>query len=190
MGYRLLVLVLVIGCGNPAPVASPRAEPGPTCKSREPLGTIDDFVRPERSGFEVAKPRSCGKGEGYIRIERTIGTRSLGTGQGTGGGFDQGCTSLPADPSDQAACPVINPAAILMAAYTELEHRHIEVNGVGLGPCGDVNGPYATWNMAAMVTDWKHATTLVLVISDLLERYDVAGFVGAGVRGVPCVIPL
>lgn len=42
--------------------------------------------------------------------------------------------------------------------------------------------------MSAGVHDWKHAAELVRIITELLDRYDAAGTVGAAVRGIPCAV--
>jgi hypothetical protein len=137
----------------------------------------------------VAAPKICEHGEAYLRIERTVGSRRLGTGRERGGGFRDGCTTLPADPKD-GSCPVIDAGTILLAAAAELGRRNIQIVGQGLGPCGVVQGDYDAWNMSIGVNAWSEAEPAVRIVAELLERYDLAGYTGVAVRGIPCGIPL
>ncbi|CAN5694698.1 hypothetical protein BH11MYX3_BH11MYX3_20320 [soil metagenome] len=185
-------MVLLIGCssGGTRPVAQP-ANDETSCPSAMPLGSLADYRPPtDLPNTSISTPQQCAGSEAYIRVERSAGARKLGTGRGKGGGFDEGCQTLPADPGDATQCPVINAGAILMAAHAELEKRSIVSVGVGLGPCGDVQADYDGWNMAAGVHDWKDAEQLVRIVAELLERYDAVGHVGVAVRGIHCVAPL
>jgi hypothetical protein len=139
-------------------------------------------------GITVAAPELCGKHEAYIRIERAIGARRLGTARNRGGAFDEGCMKLPANPADPSECPVLNPAPILGAAGERLRIAGIEgAGGAGLGPCGDMSGDYAAWNFAVGVVSWRDAARALTTVAELLATYDARGFVGVSVRGIPCV---
>jgi len=177
----VLVGALATGCaGSPEPMA---ADFSPPCKDEAPRGNPDDYKRAERSGFEISKPMPCAAGEAYIRIEHTIGRRTIGMARGK----RDGCLKLPRDPADATECPVIHPQAILVEASAQLARLRIETKGVGLGPCGDIDGDYAALNLSAGVASWKDAATLEQIITDLLARYDIDGYVGASVRGHACV---
>jgi hypothetical protein len=180
---RMLALTaLVAGCGgSPTHPARPDA-----CPSDHPLGSIADYAPPALPGFVIAKPQLCARDEAYIKIERAAGARRLGIARSSSGGFSEGCMTLPADPADPTECPVISASAILTAAHHELDRRKLGANGTGLGPCGDANGDYAAWNMAAGVIDWKNAEMAVRIVAELLDRYDVSGYVGVAVVGIVC----
>ncbi len=189
----LVLLGLLIGCsgGNPRAVAQPSPAATASCPSALPLGSPADYAPPtDLTGITVSAPQLCAGSEAYLRLERATGARRLGTGRGKGGGYDEGCQTLPADPGDATQCPVINAGAILIAAHAELEKRSIVATGVGLGPCGNVQADYDGWNMAAGVHDWKDAEALVRIVAELLARYDAAGHVGVAVRGIHCAVLL
>ncbi|MBL0217248.1 MAG: hypothetical protein IPQ07_25645 [Myxococcales bacterium] len=196
MRAALTALTLAVGCGSGSSTTTTTTTTshptGPyACPSDHPLGTEAVYTAPaDLPGFVIAAPQHCARDEAYIRIERAAGSRKLGTGRGKGGGFDEGCMTLPADPADPAQCPVINAGAVMTAAHYELEKRHLVAPGVGLGPCGDLNGDYAAWHMAVGVHDWNDTATAIRIVTELFERYDVAGFVGVAVRGIPCAIAL
>ncbi|MDB4960487.1 MAG: hypothetical protein JWP01_486 [Myxococcales bacterium] len=140
-------------------------------------------------GITVAAPLLCERGEAYLRVERAVGSRKLGTGREGSGGFREGCTRLPADPKD-GSCPVIDAGTLLTAATAELRKRNIEIVGQGLGPCGEIKGDYAAWNMSIGVHAWSEAEPAVRVVAELLERYDLAGYTGVAVRGIQCAVLL
>ena len=76
-----------------------------------------------------------------------------------------------------------------MAAEQALERQGITVKGHGAGPCADIRGAFAAWNMSIRVTSWTEAATAVRLVADQMKRYDVAGYLGVSVRGNPCVVP-
>jgi hypothetical protein len=183
--------VLVAGCGASPPrrVDVPlSAEPPRPCPSRIPLGDPADYAPPPPvAALAVAPLQRCDAGA-YVRVERTIGARRVGTARRHDGGFAEGCASLPADPRDPTQGPVLNPGAILGAVAADLRAAHVEVTrGGGLGPCGDSRGDYAAWNFAVAVRSWADLATAQRALADVLERYDVRGFLGVGVAGVACV---
>ena len=181
--WRLLLLGLV-ACGGPsvAPVQSPPTNT--TCRPQPPIGDPSQSVLRTLPGFTISPPQTCPAGS-YIRIERMSGTRVVGTGRMPGGGFAEGCTDL----SDPVACKdAINAAALLQQAGLELQREHIETASLGAGPCApDTNGDYSGWNFATGVHDWKHVDRLIAKIAELMDRYDVRGYVGASVYTIPCV---
>lgn len=171
------LLLLATACS----ASSPASRGTYSCPSERPVGSLVDYSAPVIEGIVVAPPQMCEHGEAYILVERTSGTRTL-----TPSGH-AGC--VPADPSD-GSCPVIPPAALLEEVHKELDRRQIQINGIGLGPCGDINGDWDAWHLSAGVTDWKQAATLVEITAEVLARYDVRGHVGASVRGITCAVAL
>jgi len=179
--WRFLLLG-IFACSAPRPPA--RAATESSCRAQPPLGDPSQSTLRSAAGFTISPPQSCPDGS-YIRIERATGTRRLGTARVGEGGFAEGCMDL----ADPAACKdVINPAALLRQAGLELQSEHIETAGLGAGPCAsDMNGDYSTWNFATGVHDWKNADRLIAKITELMDRYDVRGYVGASVYTIPCV---
>lgn len=189
MHRTLLIVTLAIGCG-----ASSSSSPGGSsagCPSGHPSGAPSDYhAVGDLEGITVSAPMMCSKGEAYLRITRRHGGRRLGTAMRDGGGFNEGCMTLPADPKDFTQCPVVNPAAIFDAGAKELEAKQIQPVGEGLGPCGDPNGDYDAWHMALGVHSWAQAEVAVRIVAGVMTTYDVNGFTGVAVRGIGCAIPL
>lgn len=96
----------------------------------------------------------------------------------------------PADPRDASQCPVLNPGAVAAVVVAKLGERAIPAGGPGLGPCGDSASDYAGWNMSVSVTSWAQAEVAVRVLGEALATYDVAGYIGVSVQGIPCAEPL
>lgn len=189
---QLISIVALAACGSaPPPSTRPIAsEQGASCPAERPTGAPTDYTAPtDIAGVSIAAPEACERDSAYIRIERTTGARRIGTARGHGGGFDEGCQTLP-DPADATACPVINFGAVLMEASKRLNARGITADSTGLGPCGDASGDYDAWNMAFRVHDWKHAEAAVRELSEVLERYDLRGHAGVGVAGIMCAVLL
>jgi hypothetical protein len=78
----------------------------------------------------------------------------------------------------------------MMEAREALEAQHILVNGIGGGPCADTSGDYAAWNMSIGVASWTQAATALQAVADAMDRYDVEGYMGVAVKGIPCATPL
>ena len=90
VGYRPwpVSLALVVACSGAAPATvAPRgrvlnqAEPvahDASCTPQQAKGSIVDYVPPSLQNVTLDAPRICG-GEAYIRFERTVGSRRLGT---------------------------------------------------------------------------------------------------------------
>lgn len=165
---------------------------GTGCDGHDPTpsGSISDYPLAGGAtvrGAVVAKPVLCEQESAYIRIERSTGTRRLGIARSSQGGFDEGCMELPADAQDFSQCPLINPAAILRAAFDRLRAQGMMPNGVGVGPCGNLKGSYDDTNMSVGVIDWRNADDAVDMVAGLLEDYNLRGVVGVAVRGVDCM---
>lgn len=184
---RAPLLLALAACGGaPTPQPASLAPRSGSCANYDdrPKGTQDDYVPPTLAGFTIAAPVTCEGDHGaYIRIERSSGARKLGIGRAQGGGFAEGCTSEPKSDDD---CPVLNWGVPMMAANQALAARGIMVNGIGGGPCADIQGDYAAWNMSIGVTSWAQAATALQVVADEMNRYDVAGYLGVAVKGVQC----
>ena len=194
-----VVLAILGGCGSTPPPAQTPPQPQPSSRSSTapdercrqadpaPAGTPEDYAAPALAGFVIAPPRACERGRAYIRVERLAGARRLGTARDRGGGFAEGCTKKPAGAAD---CPVINVGVPGHEVYDELVRQGITAGGPGLGPCGDINGDYAAWNMSITVESWHHAELAVRLIAAALDRYDIAGTLGVAVKGPTCEVLL
>jgi len=179
-----LGLVLFAACGNQvAPVETTR--PHGECSDEHPRGSATDYVPPELAGFTIAPPVSCDEGA-YVRITRASGARRLGIAGGGGKGFTEGCTTRPASASD---CPVLNWSVPLAAAEEDLRNHGIELIGLGGGPCANTQGDFAAWNMSIDVRAWGDVAPALRLVAEEMDRYDVAGYLGVGVRGLRCVVP-
>ncbi len=190
---QLIVLLTACKLADPAPVASPgylapkqRDGSADQCSRLPPTGTPADYVAPSISGFVIHAPAMC-VDEAYVRVERTHGSRTLGTGRAANGGFSEGCTTLPANPGDPAACPVVNALALMQAALPTLRERSIGATGPGGGVCADTSGDYDAWNMSLSVLSWKQVEPVIRELTVLMDRYDTRGAVGVSVAGIPCV---
>jgi hypothetical protein len=92
-------------------------------------------------------------------------------------------------PKSAEECAVLNWEVPSLAAQEALEQQGITTKGHGVGPCGDIEGAFAAWNMSIRVTSWTDAATALRLVAAQMERYDVAGYLGVSVRGNPCVVP-
>lgn len=184
--HRVVVIAVLAACGPaPAPqLTSPAAHGHDRCASYDgrPQGTAADYVPPKLEGFTIAPPLMCER-EANIRVERTSGTRRLGIAGAGRHRFGAGCIKPPASAEE---CPILNWGVPLMAAAQALRSRGILLNGIGAGPCADIQGDFAAWNMSIGVTSWAEAATAVRLVADEMNRYDVAGYLGVAVRGIPC----
>jgi hypothetical protein len=195
MKLRLVPLALVSACATPSssthPVPPTRSAESAECPTERPRGEPADYAAPtDLPDITVAEPAACNRGQAYIRVERIAGARRLGTARIDDGGFREGCMALPADPAEPTDCPVINVNAVLQEAYRELAAQHIDVNGLGMGPCGSSQGDYAAWDLSIGVGKWADAEAAVRAVAGVLARYDLAGYTGVAVRGTPCGVPL
>jgi hypothetical protein len=180
---RAVLLVTLVSCAA-APQPTPRSNHGCANYDDRPAGSAADYVPPTLPGFIVSAPRTCKNDHGtYIRIERTKGARKLGTARGPSGGFSEGCTKPPAEGEE---CPVLNWGVPMTAAREALEAQHIMVNGIGGGPCADTGGDYAAWNISIGVVSWTQAAAALQAVADAMDRYDVEGYMGVAVKGIPC----
>lgn len=133
----------------------------------------------------VSTPLTCDDEHGaYIRVARTSGARRLGIARLESGAFSEGCLEPPAPDED---CRVLNFSVPMIAAEEALELQGVAVKGHGPGPCADIQGPFAAWNMSIRVTSWTEAATAVRLVADEMKRYDVAGYLGVSVKGDPCL---
>lgn len=175
------LIVLVAACGGvPERRVAARPEPRVACAPQPPLGTPDLFTRRQRPGFAISEPQTCARGS-YIRIERLAGSRKLATERLPNGGFGVGCMDL------TTCTGAVNVGAFLQQVGVELHREHVEAAGTGAGPCApDLNAGYDGWNFATGVHDWKDADALVGKIAELMDRYDLAGYVGASIYALPC----
>jgi hypothetical protein len=184
---RVLVLLALAACAGTPPQPAQRPN-GCANYDDRPAGSAADYVAPTIPGFTISAPLTCANDHGtYIRIERTKGARKLGTGRGASGGFSEGCTKPPAAGED---CPVLDWGVPMMEAREALEAQHILVNGIGGGPCADTSGDYAAWNMSIGVASWTQAATALQAVANAMDRYDVEGYMGVAVKGIPCATPL
>jgi hypothetical protein len=150
-------------------------------------GTQADYTAPAPPDISLRPPQLCPRDEAYIRVERHVGTRRLGTARLAGGGFAEGCMKLPDDPRDETQCPVLNPAPLLAAAGARLQAAQVKgAGGSGLGPCGDIHGDYDAWNFSVGVVAWRDAAAAIDTVAGLLAEYDVRGHVGVAIRAIPC----
>jgi hypothetical protein len=188
--------MLFASCAGAPPPPAPAPAPAPVAPLCEhwndmPDDIGSDYAAPVIEGFAISPPVACPERPGpehgsYIRIERTRGKRTLGTAKLPGGGFGGGCDKLPASADD---CPVASWGPVLVSALNTMRDRGLEINGLGGGPCADVQGDYAAWNMSVGVTSWKQAAAAVTIVAAVLDRYDLAGYVGVAVKGVTCADP-
>ena len=184
---RAVILFAFAACAGAPPQPAPRSN-GCANYDDRPAGSAADYVPPTLAGFKISPPVTCTGDHGsYIRIERTSGARKLGTGRGSGGGFSEGCTKPPASGEE---CPVLNWGVPMMAAKDALESKGISVNGIGGGPCADIAGDYAAWNMSIGVVSWTQAAAALQTVADAMDHYDVEGYMGVAVKGIPCATPL
>ncbi|HEY3807524.1 MAG TPA: hypothetical protein VGL61_33210 [Kofleriaceae bacterium] len=144
--------------------------------SESPKGDPSMYAPPDLPGFAIATPVMCGRGDAYIRVERLSGSRTLGSGTA--------CTALPEHPADPSDCPSISAGALLDRADDDLGRRI--ANGIGVDRCDNAERT----EISTFTSDWAHADALVHELATLLDRYDVKGFVRAGVRGQTCWIDL
>lgn len=185
--WRILVLALA-ACATtqPPPVSRPpekRTFESGSCKAQPPIGEPAEFTLRGVPGFTIAEPQTC-RGSSYIRIERATGKRRLGIERIAGGGFGAGCMDL----TKLDGCASINVGAFLAQVDLELKREGIETAGNGAGPCApNLDGDYEGWNMATGVHDWKDVDRLVAKIAELMERYDLSGYIGASVYTIECV---
>ena len=172
-----------MACGAPDHHRGAASTPS-QCRSQPPVGDPSQLTLRSAAGFTISPPQTCSDGS-YIRIERGTGARQLATGRGPTGGFDQGCMELAAT----AACQeLVNPAALLRQVQVELASASVETAGLGMGPCAvSTANDYGTWNFATGVHDWKDADRLVAKITEVMDRFDIRGYVGASVYSIPCV---
>jgi hypothetical protein len=184
--WRFSILALA-ACAATEPRGTATATPAGgagACKDQPPVGDPSQLTLISVPGFSIAAPLTCAAGS-YIRIERLAGTRKLGTAQVQDGSFREGCLDL----ANPAACSTINFEALFGQAMTELQHEGITTAGNGAGPCAsNLDGGYAGWNMAIGVHDWRDADRLVAKLTELMDRYDVAGYLGASIYTIPCAI--
>ena len=181
-----LVVVLIVACGG---TRAPPARSTDSCAGHDdrPKGSPSDYVPPELPGFVIASPVTCEHERGaYIRIQRTTGARKLGIARQSSGGFGEGCMEPPASSDD---CPILNWGVPVMAAEKAMRARGLMVNGIGAGPCADIYGDFAAWNMSIGVTAWSEAATVLQLVAAEMDRYDVAGYLGVAVRGISCAVP-
>jgi len=186
--WRVLILAAAACATAQAPSESPakRGYEAGSCKAQPPVGNPSQFTLRTRPGFTIAEPMTCQRGS-YIRIERASGARKLGIERVKGGGFGAGCTDL----TKLAGCTSINVGAFLAQVDAELKSEGIDAAGQGAGPCApDLDGDYSGWNMATGVHDWKDVDRLVAKIAELMDRYDLSGYVGASVYAIPCAFAL
>ena len=155
-----------------------------------PAGSISEYKLRDGASIQeviVAPPLMCEHERAYIRIERASGTRRIGTTLGTHSESEEGCTELPDVAEDPSQCPIIEHGAILRTAFNEMQARGLEPNGAGAGSCADTTmNDYESWNMSVGVVSWTNAEGAVNVIAELLEKYDLSGFVGVSVTGIDC----
>ncbi len=161
--------------------------------TNKPRGIRSDYSHESTSEeVVVATPQLCEDETAYIRVERTVGARTLGIGRGSGnrGGFREGCMEMPTDIDNVDICPSINVFTVMHVAADKMRREGIDVNGTGLGPCGDVAGDYHKWNASVGVTDWADAARAAGILGDIFTRYDLRGYAGIAVRGVACGVAL
>jgi hypothetical protein len=187
----VIALLTVTACGGSSPKPTPMPptlSSGPRdsapCDDR-PKGSPADYEPPTLPGFTISAPVTCDREHGaYIRIERKSGARKLGIAKAENGGFSEGCMEPPAPGED---CRVLNFSVPLIAAEEALALRGITTMGHGEGPCADIQGAFAAWNMSLRVASWTEAATALRQVADEMKRYDVTGYVGVSVMGNPCV---
>lgn len=93
-------------------------------------------------------------------------------------------------PATAADCPVINVVVPGKEVHDALEREGFPSGGPGLGPCGDIQGEYAAWNMSITVLSWQQAEHAVRLVAAALDRYDIAGPIGVAVKGATCAVLL
>ena len=185
--WWVIALLTVAACGGSSPpppwMSSARRDSG-ACDDR-PKGSPADYTPPTLPGFTISAPVTCdGDNGAYIRIERTSGARKLGIAKQESGAFGEGCMEPPA-PNEH--CRILNFSVPMIAAEEALRLQGINERGHGEGPCANIQGDFAAWNMALRVTSWTEAATAVRVVAEQMKRYDVAGYLGVSVKGNPCV---
>lgn len=167
----------------PSPGSGPVRSASTGCKGEGPLGEPEQFTLRAVPGFTISEPVIC-KAGAYIRVERLSGSHKLGTARVGDGGFREGCMDL----SNPAACPTINYSAVVREVARELHAEGVESGGEGAGPCApDLAAGYSGWNMSTGVHAWSDTDRLVAKIAEVMDRYDIAGYLGASVYTIPCV---
>jgi hypothetical protein len=185
--WRVLVVMIAACAADQPPRAEPPRRAAPQAPEHEcvvepPIGDPSQLTLRSVPGFTIAEPVTCKQGS-YIRIERLSGARRLGVAEVPHRGFSEGCSEV----SKFATCSTINVGALLLEAATELRREGIPAAGDGAGPCApDLDAGYDGWNFATGVHDWKHVDRVVAKITELMNRYDLAGYVGVAVRPTPC----
>ncbi len=191
--FVVLGLALVAACCPDDPPAqtartpsAARSHASSPCNEETPRGTPAqlDVASLDLGDTSVDAPLACpGRGwdGGWYVAVRGHGKRKVV--------YDRRPGDCDAPEKDPATCPTISVHALAQATFGVLRRELGEenVNGLGLGLCGDVRAPLERWNYSTRIHDWSFAQRAVQLISAELRRWDADGTFGLSVSGISCV---
>ena len=178
-GMRLVLLLALVACG----ASQARTErPSESCEPDPPTGSPALYSPGESEGVVAFPAEGCSEGH-YIRVERAEGSRAIVMGRAEGGGL-AGCETPAPD------CERVQADAFYTAVHEVLQAENIETIGIGLGPCGDIQGDYDAWRFSLALHDWAHVDRAVEVMGELLRQWDIQGHAGVAIRDIPCGVAL
>lgn len=174
-GMRLVLLLALVACGaSQAPAESDPSEP---CAPNPATGSSALYTPVDHEGVRSLPAEACAEGH-YIRVERAQGSRAIVMGRAEGG--LAGCET------PEPECERIQADALFAAVHDVLQAEGIQTIGIGLGPCGDLEGDYDAWRFSLALHDWAHVNRAVEVMGEMLRQWDIQGHVGVAVRDIPC----
>ncbi|HEY2407248.1 MAG TPA: hypothetical protein VGI10_14660 [Polyangiaceae bacterium] len=159
------------------------------CGQAHPFGDPQQMtIAPGASeGPSVTAPQLCGdtgwSAGAYIKVHGH-GARHFNYTHTRGA-----CDAPEADPG---ACPTVSilafAGAVIVALRARLGASHAD--GLGLGVCGNFNGPLSQWNISSRVHDWRFVDEALRVIDEELRRWNLGDDYGLSISGFDCAVQL